>query len=98
MKVKPLHSVEGDALFIIVIEIVDEALEGIEVAFVAGYVRSKTASFLIHVWHLFPPLVKYIELFTRLHHGFLLVAATHDIYEPIPEVIVGSKGGTTIFN
>ena len=80
------------------IKVVDEALKCIEVSFVTGYVRSKTASFLIHVGHLLPPMIKYIKLLTRLHHGLLLIAATHDVDEPVTEIIVGSKRATTIFD
>ena len=98
MEVKSLHRIESNTLFVLIIELVDEALECIEVAFVTGYVRSKTASFLIHVRHLLPALIKNIKLLTRLHHSLLLITATHDIYESITEIIVGCKRGTAFFN
>ena len=98
MEVKPLHRIESNALFVLMIKAVDKALECIEVAFVTGYVRSKTTSFLIHVGHLLPAMVEYIKFLTRFHHGLLLIAATHYVYEPITEIIVGSKRGTPFFN
>lgn len=71
--------------------LVHKSLESVQIPPVIGDEGASISSWLIHLWHFLPLMVENIKLLAVGNHLILIVTASHNVNEPVFEVIMSGK-------